>query len=347
MSINIDNIYCNHNLQSNSIKYTHDINFESFNYPKHNILTSFHIKDTIHYNALIKDNYKDYKLYIEMTDQKEHSVDKFLNLKNNFDINKMEKICVEYFFDKNKYFVTNGVHRLSILLFKQIITDSIPIKYLEIKYDSKTIDFIKEGLLNSKDLTHYNGWNNKRGEYGYHSFDIFNIKLQGQRVPQKRLEILRRNVDFTNKNIVDFGCNTGGMLLHIFELSNGIGIDYDKNCIKIANDIHKILKFNNDISFLQMDLNNTELNLDSVIHMKIDIIFLFSIGSWIKNWKYIYHWSIQNSNIILFESNNDKEGISQLEFFDKYNCEVKLLSDASMDDNTNNYGRKTYIISKK
>ena len=34
MSINIDNVYCNHNLQSNSIKYTHDINFESFNYPK-------------------------------------------------------------------------------------------------------------------------------------------------------------------------------------------------------------------------------------------------------------------------------------------------------------------------
>ena len=116
------------------------------NYPKHNILTSFHAKDTIHYNALTKDDYTDYKSYIEMTDQKEHSVDKFLNLKNNFDINKMEKICVEYLFDKNKYFVTDGDHRLSILLFKRIITDSIPIKYLEIKYDSKTIDFIKEGL---------------------------------------------------------------------------------------------------------------------------------------------------------------------------------------------------------
>ena len=150
MSINIDNVYCNHNLQSNSIKYTHDINFESFNYPKHIILTSFHIKDTIHYNALIKNNYKDYKLYIEMTDQKEHSVDKFLNLKNNFDINKMEKICVEYLFDKGKYFVTDGVHRLSILLFKQIITDSIPMKYLEIKYDSKNNRFYKRGAFKFK-----------------------------------------------------------------------------------------------------------------------------------------------------------------------------------------------------
>jgi hypothetical protein len=346
MSVNLNHIYCNH-LFNNKIPNKIKPQFESFAYPNHKVLTSLHIKDSIHYNALVTNDYTFYEKYITITNQKEHSLKNFLNLKNDFDLSNMEKIKVLYNFNKNKYFIQDGVHRLSILLYKKIINDTVPIKYLDINYDSKTIEFIKKGLLNSKDLTHYNGWNNKRGDYGYHSFDIFNISLQGQRVPKERLEILRNNVEFTNKNIVDFGCNTGGMLLHIFELSNGIGIDYDKNCIKIANDIHNILKFNNNINFFQIDLNNPELNLDSVINIKIDIVFLFSIGSWINNWKYIYHWSIQNSNIILFESNNDKEGIAQLEFFDKNNCKVKLISDASMDDNTNNYGRKTYIISKK
>ena len=132
-SININNIYCNHWLKNKRLKeFCKNPKFESFVYPEHSPLTSFHVKDTIHYNALINDNYKNYEEYRKTT-QKEYSIDYLKNLKNNFDINKMKKIKVKYNFEKNKYIVKDGVHRLSILLYKNIINDNVPIKYLDIQ----------------------------------------------------------------------------------------------------------------------------------------------------------------------------------------------------------------------
>lgn len=338
-------MYCNHYLSNEKLKsILKDCKYETFKYPNQSNLNSFDIRDTIHYKALVNNNFDMYNLYLDSTRQPEHSLDIFLNLKENFDIKKMKKIIINYEIEKRKYFIIDGVHRFSILLFKNIINDSIPLEYLEITYDSKSINLIKNQLSNTKNKKHYNGWDNKRGQYGYHSFNIFNINLGGQRRPINRIDILRNNIDFKNKNVLDFGCNTGGMLLHLFEIKNGIGIDFDINCIKAASEIYNILNFNNSINFIQMDLNNNDLNLDDNIKINIDIIFLFSLGSWIKNWKYIYGWSIKKSSIIFLESNNDKEGVEQLKFFSDNNCDIKMISDSSKDDITGNYGRKTYII---
>jgi hypothetical protein len=342
MSINLNQIYCNHYLKNKKLQdYCKNPKFESFVYPPYNVLTSFHIKDSIHYNALIKNNFENYKEYIDITNQKEHSLEKFLNLEKNFDINKIDKIKVEYNFEKNKYFIQDGVHRLAILLYKKIINENIPINMLDINYDKNTINYIENKLSDTTKLTHYNGWSN-RTKYGYHSFNIFNINILGQRIPRNRLDIFKKYINFENKNILDFGCNSGGMLLHLFNIKNGIGFDYDENCIKVARDINKILNFNNNIKFIKKDLNN--INLDLEIDIEIDIIFLLSLGSWIKEWEYIYQWSIKNSKIIFFESNNDKEKIKQLELFKKTNCDIKLISNSSNDDSTGNYLRKTYLI---
>jgi len=152
MAINLENIYCNHFLKNNRLQeFCKNPKFESFVYPTYTSLTSFHVKDTLHYNALINNDYKNYEEYIKTTNQKEHSVDIFLNLKNNFDLNKMEKIKLEYNLKTNKYFVTDGVHRLSILLYKNIINDNIPIKYLDIQLniDNYNKEFhIKSGSSN-------------------------------------------------------------------------------------------------------------------------------------------------------------------------------------------------------
>jgi hypothetical protein len=225
-------------------------------------------------------------IYIYITNQMEHSLDIFLNLRDNFDLEKMKKINITYNFEKNKYFITDGVHRLSILLYKKLINDNVPINFLDIKYDDKSINHIEKLLLMTKNIQNHNGWNNKRCEYGYHSFNIFNINLIGQRSSITRLEILKNYVDFKDKNILDFGCNSGGMLLHLFDIKNGIGIDFDENCVKTATSINNILNFNTNIKFIQKDLDDHKLELDTEI--EIDIVFLFSVGSWIKNWKYIY-----------------------------------------------------------
>ena len=48
----------------------------------------------------------------------------------------------------------------------------------------------------------------------------------------------------------------------------------------------------------------------------------------------------------VFKRNNDKEGLPQLELFQKLNCDIKCIIDNSLDDTTNNNLRKTYLITK-
>ncbi len=97
MSIDLNQIYCNHYLKNKTLQgYCKNPQFESFPYPPHTVLTSFHIKDSIHYNALITNNYKHYEEYIYTTNQEEHSVENFLSLKRDFDVNKMKNIIVLY-----------------------------------------------------------------------------------------------------------------------------------------------------------------------------------------------------------------------------------------------------------
>ncbi len=133
MSININDIYCNHYLKTSElVDYCKSPNYKSFKYPEFPLLTSFHVKDTIHYNALVNNYYKIYDTYIKDTEQKEHSLSSFHNLRDNFTINKIKKIKVKYNFEKNKYFVTDGVHRLCIMVYKGIIKNKVPVQYLDI-----------------------------------------------------------------------------------------------------------------------------------------------------------------------------------------------------------------------
>lgn len=346
MSIDIKNIYCNHFLKNENLKdFCKNTKYDSFSYPPYQVLTSFHIEDTIHYKALMNNDYSKYAEYVKITNQKEHSVEKFLNLLDNFDIKKMKKIEVLYNFEKNKYFVQDGVHRLSILLYKKNIDNSVPLSLLNISFDNKTIIHFKNNLKNTVGISHYNGWGN-RTQYGYHSFNIFNFNVLGQRNPKQRLEYIKKYISFYDKSVLDLGCNTGGMLLHLPEIKKGIGIDYDKNCIKSATFMKNTLKYDNELEFIVDDLNTFNIeNVKSNNNIyKFDVVFLLSLGSWIKNWKHLYKQIIDNSNIIVFESNNDIEGKPQLDLFLNYNCNIELINKSSTDDITNNFKRKTYII---
>lgn len=132
--MDINTIYCRHLLCNDNLKkHLTNCKHKYYYIDPHYIL---HIEDTIHYNALISNNYKKYEEYIKTTLQKEHSVDIFLNLKNNFDVIKMAKIKVQYNYEKNKYIIQDGVHRLSVLLHKNLINNNIPIKYLDIKQNN-------------------------------------------------------------------------------------------------------------------------------------------------------------------------------------------------------------------
>lgn len=341
MSIHIDNIFICHWLKDLELKKKYTNKNTIFIYPHH----YFNIKKSIHYNTILSNNFKDYNTLINTTKQKEHTEEKFKNLIQDLNIYKLiNSIKMIYDFKLNSYKIIDGTHRFSIMKAKNIIKNFIELKYMNISFDDETITTLKNKLSNTTHQKTYNGWNN-RTTYGYHSFNIFNFNVQGQRIPIKRFEIIKQFYDFTNKSVIDFGCNTGGMLLHIPEIKSGIGIDYDKKCINFANYFKDILKYNNELTFITQDLNN--FSFEQLNNIKVDIIFLLSLGSWIKEWKKLYTESYHHADTILLETNNDKEGIPQLELFNNLNCNIQIISDKSMDDTTGNTNRKLYLITKK
>lgn len=347
MSILLSNILCKHWLELLKDNLKSELIDEyikkkvNFIYP-HYLLN---ICDTIHYDTIANNDFELYQDFIKITNQKEHSVEIFKNLIETFDINKCGKIKLEYNSNLQKYIVVDGTHRLCILLYKNIIKNDISLEHLDITYDETSINKIKMALSNTTNKRHYNAWHN-RTQFGYHSFNIYNINILGQRQPRIRLDIIKKHVDFKNKVVVDFGCNTGGMLHHIPEIKTGYGLDYSSECINSANVIKNVLNYNNTLNFIVQDLNTFNFeNFNKNYKIKnIDYIFLLSLGSWVKNWKVLYQKSFEYSNNIILETNNDTEGTPQLLFFKNLGANIKLLSNTSNDDTTKNYGRKTYLI---
>lgn len=217
---------------------------------------------------------------------------------------------------------------------------------MNFKYSEEIINNIKNMLTNTTKKTHYNGWNN-RTIYGYHSFKINNIDIMGQRQPYIRLNKIKKYYNFTNKTLLDLGCNTGGMIFHLPELKQAIGIDYDKKCIETCNYISSVINSNTKYIFEHQDLNSFDFDiLKNNSIEKVDVIFILSLGSWVKNWRKLYTECLKHCDHIVLETNNDTEGKPQLDLFISLNCNIILISDNSDDDITNNTLRKTYLIKK-
>lgn len=337
MSLDIDDIYCSQLLHTEELKqYCKKRNMPSFYIHPHDIL---HLTDTINYKAVINDDYEIYEKYV--SNQPEHSVKVFKSLSNNFDMNKMDKIKIEYVASIDKYIIRDGVHRLSLLLHKKIYKNKIPLKHFNIVFNHNIVTEIKKKLMITTGKVHNNGWHNNT-TFGYHSFNISNINIKGQRNPKQRLQLIKKHVNFENKVVVDFGCNSGGMLLHLYELKKGFGYDFNQNCIDFANFLNNTLRFNNNLNFYKKDLNF--FDFDILKNENVDIIFLLALGSWIKNWVELYTNSVKKVSTIIYETNNDEEAKPQLKLFRDLGCDLTLISPASTDDITNNHRRRTYLI---
>jgi SAM-dependent methyltransferase len=304
------------------------------------------LENTFHYDAIKHDNFTLYKKYVEETKQTEHTVEKFQTLIRNFDVDKIEKIQARIQAHSDFYWVFDGAHRLCILKYKQLFGNTIPLKYIDLNFFDCVQKKMRELLKNTVNKPLENGWNN-RTEFGYHSFDIFNIHIPGQRSPIKRFQKIKKYYDFSNKKVLDLGCNTGGMLFHIPEISHGIGVDLDDRCLEACAYFRKYLRFACRLDFFKNDLN--KINVPMMCHtlnFQPDIIFLLSLGSWISNWKQLYEDCFSVSKTILLETNNDKEGYAQIVFFLDKGARITCVSVQSDDDITGNLGRKTYLIEK-
>ena len=88
------------------------------------------LSESIHYQALVQNDFSDYEELILSTQQEEHSVEKFKQLRDSLNMELLSQEGHKITIDK-KGIVQDGVHRLSILLKKNLIEEEIPDKWIK------------------------------------------------------------------------------------------------------------------------------------------------------------------------------------------------------------------------
>lgn len=304
----------------------------------------FYVKvhDSIHYNAVLNNNYDIYDEYIQTAKQEEHSVEIFTKLKTEWDMAKFDKIKVVV--EGEDLCIHDGVHRLALYVHFTGVK-SVPCSLLDIDYPPDSGIAVGNALKSTTVEQHYNGWSNKRAPYGYHSFSLFNLSFIGQRNPVARLDIMRQHYSFKDRYVMDIGCNSGGMLFHLLEIRKGRGVDFDRVCINAANKIKESLLIYDHLEFMTRDLDREQID-DLFEGERPDVIFLLSLGSWIKSWRTVYTKALAVADTLFLETNNTTEGLPQLDFFRTAGCNILTVSERSLDDCTNNHGSTTYMITK-
>ncbi len=172
-------------------------------------------------------------------------------------------------------------------------------------------------------------------ESAYHSLTLKGYYFRGQREPNLRLQNF--GYDFSQKTVLDLGCNAGGMLHALaHRIKRGIGLDYDFRLIRAANAIKAVNQCSN-LYFYQHDLEKEDLG---PIKKKlghecdhVDICFLLSICLWIKNWKKVIAFIPSISNHLLFESNGtSSQQYQQINELEKNFRHVDIIEEKSYDD---------------
>jgi hypothetical protein len=135
------------------------------------------------------------------------------------------------------------------------------------------------------------------------------------------------------------------MLLHCSEMLEGVGFEYDERCVKAAREIRAVLNFLPPLRVEQYDLEKG-LPVGILNGYKPDIVFLLSMGSWLKSWRSVYEQVLAlEPEGIWLETNNAGEGEAQLAFFVSKGKNVEKVASSSDDDTTGNHGRSLYFIS--
>lgn len=341
MPINLKKIFAlHHNVSGLDGFKTHKFKDEAFRKsPEFKIVP---IKETIHFKALSSNDFSEYEKYILESGQKEHSKEKFIRVQKEINELSHPEISLIYSSELDCFLITDGLHRTCASVFSGRIKERIEEGDYKVYFDKQSWFEVKMELQKTVgSCRECREWSN-RTNHGYHSFNIGNIALMGQRTPKKRLEKIRHLYNFKEKSILDLGCNTGGMLFHLPEIKKGVGIDIDQRCIACANKLKKIFRFDYDLSFYAADLNK-QINIED----NFDAVFLMSLKSWIKNWEGLYRKAAKTASTIFLETNNDEEGKEELALFKELNYEIELITDRSADDTTGNFRRKTYMLKTK
>lgn len=168
---------------------------------------------------------------------------------------------------------------------------------------------------------------------GYHSFKLRGRKFRGQRECEERIKQVP--FDFKGKNVLDIGCNAGGMLHHLAnEIGYGIGLDFNLKLVNAANLICDLNNVNN-LRFYAFNIDSENLGLieNFLMGRKIDICFLLSLLMWVKRPAEIMSFVGSVAQQLLLETNGTaSQQRYQVKLASLHYETVELLDLESKDD---------------
>ena len=175
-----------------------------------------------------------------------------------------------------------------------------------------------------------NSYGGPRFEAGYHSFVLEDKLYKGTRDNINRINQVK-GFDFTDKVVLDIGCNMGGVLHSIGKtIKYGVGVDVSFKCINAANLVKDLNKQSN-LSFYVFNLDNEDFRLinDFVLADRVDICMFLAVAMHINKWREVIQFCFETSDTLLFEANGKQhKQTAQIDFINNlYNKVTFLFND--------------------
>lgn len=198
----------------------------------------------------------------------------------------------------------------------------------------------------------YNTSGNGRCYYGA---KIGNKTYQGERDWDKRWELMKDCIDYTGKHVLEIGCNMGIFISYLKKFKNigtAVGIDQPdemliasnkRDTITAAKMLTKGLGIENEVEFIQMDLNTAAYEKWFPREL-FDIVIVQSILKWIDDKERFLNF-LSNFPIILYEGHDsDSEEIAR---FAKLGFKATILGKTQVGKSYGEDQTRTLILFEK
>lgn len=169
---------------------------------------------------------------------------------------------------------------------------------------------------------------------GYQSVHIDGKTILGQRSVARRFSKIK--FDFSDKVVLDIGCNQGGMLFHIAPIIKfGYGLDKNTRLLNFCHKNREVNEFSN-LNFFHFDLEAENLDMiNNFLSFEIDVCLLLSMCKWLSNWREVIDFCCSCAPVLILETNGKMElQKHQLDYAEKMYGKMTLLSLQSEDDPT-------------
>jgi len=165
----------------------------------------------------------------------------------------------------------------------------------------------------------------------YYGATIGNKKYEGERNWDDRWKLLKDCTDYTNKNVVEIGCNMGIFLAYLKRfcgINRALGIDLPNDLLVKSNKKDTIIAAKLlaaglmiDIELLQIDLNSMNYPI-LVPASAYDIAIVLSIYKWINDKKKFLDY-LSNFKTVIYEGHEDDD--IEIARFAKHGFSAKIL----------------------